>query len=144
MQLSTHTDYSLRLLIYLAMTPNENQQHTVQDASRRYHISNHHLAKVAQKLVQLGYIYGHRGRGGGLKLAKPPEDIRLGQLIRETENLQLLECFSMDPVCPIEPVCKLKHLLAKAQLAFLTILDDYTLSDLVTNKHKLSQLLQFN
>jgi len=141
MQLSTHTDYSLRLLIYLAITKNEKQHVTVQDASNRYHISVNHLAKVAQTLVQLGYIHSHRGRGGGLKLAKAPKEINLGQLIRKTENLQLLECFGQDSTCPIEPDCKLKLLLTKAQLAFLSVLDDCTLSDLVTNKRKLNKLL---
>jgi len=142
MQLSTHSDYSLRLLIYLAITPDSSRPATVQDAARRFQISANHLAKVAQALVQLGYIHGQRGRGGGLHLAKSPEQIRLGQLIRETENLQLLECFSHTPACPIEPACKLKQLLSRAQLAFLAVLDECTLSDLVPNKRKLNQLLQ--
>jgi Rrf2 family nitric oxide-sensitive transcriptional repressor len=142
LQLSTHTDYSLRLLIYLAITTDENQQVTVQDASDRYKISANHLAKVAQKLVQLGYVHGHRGRKGGLKLARPPEEIRLGQLVRETENLQLLQCFSPTPVCPIEPGCILKRILTQAQFAFLAVLDDCTLSDLVANNRKLNHLLQ--
>jgi len=140
MQLTTHTDYALRLLIYLAIAPAEHQC-TVQMAASRYRISANHLAKVAQTLVQLGYIHSLRGRGGGLKLAVPVQAITLGKLVRQTENLQLLECFGADPACPIEPACNLKRVLARATQAFLDVLDGYTLADLTNNRDKLHRLL---
>jgi Rrf2 family nitric oxide-sensitive transcriptional repressor len=140
MQLTTHTDYSLRLMIYLAILP-EEETGTVQSAAKHYGISANHLAKVAQTLVQLGYIRSLRGRGGGLKLAKPTGEIKLGKVVRETENLQLLECFGKDSTCPIVPACKLKQVLAEAQNAFLEVLDGYSLHDLVINKSRLLRLL---
>lgn len=140
MQLTTHTDYSLRLLIYLAVGPAERPA-TVQDAAARYGISANHLAKVAQTLVQLGYIHSRRGRGGGLELARPAGAIRLGEVVRATENLQLLECFGPASGCPIEPACQLKRVLATAQNAFLEILDGYTLTDITSARTGLERLL---
>lgn len=140
MQLTIHTDYSLRLLIYLVVHRGDRPP-TVQDAATRYGISVNHLAKVAQTLVQLGYVISHRGRGGGLELAQPANAIKLGDIVRQTENLQLLECFGPDSSCPIEPACNLKRVLGKAQKAFLDVLDNYTLADLTSNKGKLRALL---
>lgn len=140
MQLTSHTDYALRLLIYLAVHRGETPA-TVQDAATRYGISANHLAKVAQRLVQLGYVNSHRGRGGGLELACDTNAIGLGKLVRQTENLVLVECFGNDSECPIEPACGLKHVLDKAQQAFLGVLDDYTLADLIGQRSQLVQLL---
>lgn len=141
MQLTTHTDYALRLLIYLAVRDGEMPA-TVQAAAARYGISAHHVAKVAQTLVQLGYVNSHRGRGGGLSLAKPPEAINLGEVVRQTENLRLLECFGPDSTCPIDPACTLKQILGQAQAAFLAVLDGHTLAGLVTNDARLRGLLR--
>lgn len=141
MQLTTHTDYSLRLLIYLAIIGDDTTG-TIQLAAERYGISANHLAKVAQTLVQLGYIQSLRGRGGGLKLAFPASEINLGEVVRNTENLRLLECFGETSNCPIMPACNLKRILAIAQNAFLETLDDYSLADLVTNKKQLVGLLE--
>lgn len=141
MQLTTHTDYSLRLLIYLALLDN-NQTGTVQLAADHYGISSNHLAKVAQTLVQLGYVQGQRGRGGGLKLAMSADEINLGDIVRKTENLQLLECFGEESTCPIVPACNLKRVLANAQTAFLEVLDGFSLADLVTNRKQLIKLLE--
>ena len=140
MQLTTHTDYSLRLLIYLAITP-ANGQGTIQATAAHYRISAHHLAKVVQTLVQLGYIQSLRGRGGGLKLALLATEINLGQVVRQIENLQLLECFGPDSTCPIEPACNLKRVLGKALQAFIDVLDEYTLADLTTNRSRLQRML---
>ncbi|MDT0636023.1 Rrf2 family transcriptional regulator [Spectribacter hydrogenoxidans] len=140
MQLTTHTDYSLRLLIYLGIHSGDRPA-TVQDAANRYGISANHLAKVAQTLVQLGYIHSHRGRGGGLELALPVAEINVGAVVRQTENLQLLECFGPNSTCPIDPACKLKGVLGKAQQAFLEVLDSYRLSDLISNRDRLRKLL---
>ncbi len=141
MQLTTHTDYSLRLLIYLAIIGDDTTG-TIQLAADSYGISANHLAKVAQTLVQLGYIQSLRGRGGGLKLALPANKINLGDVVRNTENLRLLECFGEDSSCPIVPACNLKRVLAIAQNAFLETLDDYSLADLVSNRRQLNKLLE--
>ena len=140
MQLTTHTDYALRLLIYLAIAP-AGRSATVQDAASRYGISANHMARVAQTLVQLGYIHSRRGRGGGLELAHAPGTLRLGRLVRETENLQLLECFGPASSCPIEPSCQLKRVLSRAQEAFLEVLDEFTLADITTGRAGLNRLL---
>lgn len=140
MQLTTHSDYALRLLIYLAIHP-QDKPATVKDAAERYGVSTNHLAKVAQRLVQEKLVISQRGRGGGLKLATTPETINIGQLIRKTENLELLECFGDECACPIESVCILFGALRKAQKAFFDVLDGYTLADVVKNKHRLMQSL---
>jgi len=141
MQLTTHTDYSLRLLIYLAIIGDDTTG-TIQLAADSYGISANHLAKVAQTLVQLGYIQSLRGRGGGLKLALTANKINLGEVVRNTENLRLLECFGEDSSCPIVPACNLKRVLAIAQNAFLETLDGYSLADLVSNRRQLIKLLE--
>ena len=140
MKLTTHTDYALRLLIYLAVR-SEEMPATVQSAATHYGISAHHLAKVAQTLVQLGYVVSLRGRGGGLRLQLPAEEINIGALVKQTENLELLECFGPDSTCPIEPGCRLKGVLWKAQQALLAVLDGYVLADLVENRQELRVLL---
>lgn len=140
MQLTTHSDYALRLLVYLAIHPGDKPA-TVKDAAERYNISTNHLAKVAQKLVHEKIVISQRGRGGGLRLAMEPADINIGKLIRKTENLELLECFGENCSCPIESVCILFSAMQRAQLAFLNVLDEYTLADVVKNKPQLMQSL---
>lgn len=140
MQLTSHTDYALRLMIYLA-TLEDNRAGTIQDAARRFEISANHLAKVAQTLVQKNYVVSQRGRGGGLRLAQPASEINIGAVVRQTENLNLLPCFGESNACPIQPACKLKGVLGRAQLAFLEVLDQYTLADLITNQDTLRQLI---
>lgn len=139
MQLTTHTDYALRLLVYLAVQ--QSSKATIQDAAARFSISANHLAKVAQTLVQFNYVISHRGRGGGLELGQRAEDIGIGALVRQTENLQLLPCFADNSACPIDAACILKGALGRAQQAFLNVLDEYTLADLVKNKQQLRGLL---
>ena len=140
MQLSTHTDFSLRVLIYLALQK-ECMPVTVQKIANDYGISANHVAKVAQTLTQLGHVKSLRGRSGGLVLAVPAASINVGQVVRSVENLKLLECFGSGSSCPIEPVCQLKGILHKAQLAFLATLDEYTLADLIEPKAALGGLL---
>jgi Rrf2 family nitric oxide-sensitive transcriptional repressor len=140
MQLTTHSDYAMRLLVYLAIHPKDKPA-TVKDAAERYGISTNHLAKVAQKLVQEKMVISRRGRGGGLQLAMEPAEINIGKLIRKTENLELLECFGDQCACPIENVCILYSAMRQAQLAFLEVLDGYTLADVVKNKTNLLRSL---
>ena len=140
MQLSTHTDYSLRVLIYLALQK-DKEPVTVQTLAERYAVSANHIGKVGQTLTQLGTVNSLRARSGGLVLAMPAAQINVGQVVREVENLKLLECFGSQSNCQIESACRLKSVLYRALQAFLTVLDEYTLADLVVQPAALQQLL---
>ena len=140
MQLTTHTDYALRLLIYLAVFKSDTAL-TVQDAAGRYGISTNHLAKVAQNLVQQGYITSQRGRGGGLALTHDPADINIGEVVRAIETFNLVECFGDESICRIQRDCMLAAAIDEAREAFLQTLENYTLADLVQPKTKLARML---
>ena len=140
MHLTAHTDYALRLLIFMAIRK-DDEPATVQDVAKRYGISSHHVAKVARTLVHKGYLVSHRGRGGGLALTRPANQINIGEVVRQTENLRLLECFGPSSTCPIDPACTLKGVLGQAMQAFLDVLDRYNLLDLVENRDELRGLL---
>jgi Rrf2 family nitric oxide-sensitive transcriptional repressor len=131
MRLTVHSDYALRLLMLLAMEP--GRRHTIEEAARRYRVSGNHLKKVAQTLVQAGFIDSHRGRNGGLQLSRPPEKVNIGAVIRATEDdFALVECF--DPSvnrCIATPGCGLRGPFEEALRAFLHVLDGYTLADLI-------------
>ena len=130
MQLTRYTDFSLRVLIFLAVRQEELV--TIEEISSAYGISKAHLTKIVHQLGLAGYLETVRGRGGGLRLARPPERIRVGDVVRHTEAMPLVECF--DPKtshCRIEPVCELRGALNAALSAFLKTLDSYTLADLV-------------
>ncbi|MDT3705662.1 MAG: Rrf2 family transcriptional regulator [Thiobacillus sp.] len=133
MQLTKFTDYSLRVLIYLAHLPEGKALATIADISRDYEIPATHLMKVVHRLGQRGYIVTVRGKGGGMRLAKPPELINVGELIRDTEdNIDLVECFSSTKQdCPLLPACALKNVLLEARKSFLATLDFYSLSDIM-------------
>ena len=141
MQLTRYTDYSLRVLMYLAV--NQEELATIEGIAKAYGISNAHLMKIVHQLGLAGYVETVRGRGGGLRLAKPPEKIRIGEVVRHTEAMPLVECF--DPKtshCRIEGVCDLRAALKDALEAFLRTLDGYTLADLLVRRRKpLAQLL---
>lgn len=142
MRLTRHTDNALRALIYLGIHTAEAPAR-ITDIARRMGMSEDHLAKVIARLAQLGYVETIRGRDGGARLAKPPEEIVVGEVVRATEdNLNLVECF--DPAtnqCPIAPACALAPALDEALTAFLSVLDRYTLADLITKPRALSRLL---
>ena len=133
MRLTLHTDYALRLLMLLALEPDES--HTVESVSRRYDISRNHLNKVVQTLAQAGFIESQRGRGGGVRLAKPAEALNLGRIVRATEdNFHIVECFCRETnTCVVAPACGLRDPLDEALAAFLAVLDRYSLSDLIKN-----------
>ncbi|MEW5726329.1 MAG: Rrf2 family transcriptional regulator [Pseudomonadota bacterium] len=129
MKITQFTDFSLRLLLYLAR--HRDRVCTVREVAEFYCISAEHLKKIVRRLSELGYIQTVRGKHGGLRLAREPSEINLGRLMREEENLQLLPCSegaSQD--CPI-PDCKLRGAVDRALSAFLAVLDKETLADLV-------------
>jgi Rrf2 family transcriptional regulator, nitric oxide-sensitive transcriptional repressor len=135
MQLTRYTDYSLRVLIYL--TVHHGQLATIDEISEAYGISRAHLTKIVHQLGLAGYLTTVRGRGGGMRLSRPPEKIRVGDVVRHTEEMPLVECF--DPKtshCRIEPVCGLRAALREALQAFLKTLDEYTLADLVVRRRE--------
>jgi len=131
MRLTLHTDYALRLLMLLALEP--DQLHTIEEVARRYRISRNHLMKVALTLTQAGFVEGVRGRGGGLRLARAADRIGVGAVVRATEDgFALVECFDRDRNgCPVTAACGLRGPLEEALAAFLAVLDRYTLADLV-------------
>lgn len=141
MQLTRFTDYSLRMLIFLALEP--ERMGRIEEISESYGISKAHLMKVARELGREGFVEPVRGRGGGLLLAVPAEEIRIGDVVRRCEeNLALVECFAEDGACTIDTACSLRRVLNEALEAFLAVLDDYTLADLLKKRRKLSRLLQ--
>lgn len=141
MRLNTQTDYALRLLMHLAV--NSARLVTIQEVADRFSISKNHLMKLASALTHEGFVISVRGRSGGLKLAKPPERITIGAVVRCTENdFALVECFQAGRgECLITPACRLKGVLNGAVTAFLTELDRCTLSDLVQGNAPLEQML---
>ena len=134
MHITRFTDYSLRVLMYLALNP--TQQVTIQEIADSYGISKNHLMKVVQELNNKGYLQATRGKNGGLRLRGDPEAINLGTLVRATEqDLSLVECFGNNGLCVITPACQLKRVLAEALEAFLHTLDGYTLADLLPGEN---------
>jgi Rrf2 family nitric oxide-sensitive transcriptional repressor len=131
MQLTLFTDYCFRVLIYLAQRPQARV--TISELSDFYGISRHHLVKVVHWLGREGYLCTSRGKQGGLRLARPAQDINVGQLARATEpDFALVECFDATRnSCRILPQCGLAGVLMGATRAFLAELDRYTLADLV-------------
>lgn len=135
MRLTTYTDYSLRVLIYLAVSTDEHA--TIREIAQRYGISRSHLMKVVQELSKRGYVTALRGKNGGLHLNKAPSDIRLGTLVKEMENdLALAECLGENNQCILTPACGLKHVLAESLQAFFTTLDSYTLEDVIPGQQR--------
>lgn len=132
MQLSLHSDYALRVLMALAAG---DRQLSVDEIARRYGISRNHLAKVAQKLQTEGFVKTFRGRGGGMRLARPAHDIGVGDVVRRFENLEsFVGCFAAGGGCAVNGLCALKPALGGALAAFLDHLDGYRLSDLVPDR----------
>jgi Rrf2 family nitric oxide-sensitive transcriptional repressor len=136
MRLTRYSDYSLRVLMYLAVRPGHLA--TIDEISQAYGISRAHLMKVVHELGRAGFLETTRGRGGGLRLARAVDEIIVGDVVRQTEDkMDLVECF--DPAtseCRIETVCALRDALEEALDAFLTTLDGYTLADLVVRRRK--------
>jgi Rrf2 family nitric oxide-sensitive transcriptional repressor len=140
MQLTLFSDYALRIALYLAAHPDEVC--SVDEISRAYGISRAHLVKVVQRLTELELVSSVRGRGGGLRLARPPAEINIGALVRATEpHFDVVECFDMKTnTCPIAPACGLKGSLLRAQKAFLAVLDEQWLSDFAPRRERLLAL----
>lgn len=143
MRLTVYTDYALRLLMYLALR--DDGVATIAEIAASYGISRNHLMKVAYELGAAGFIETSRGRGGGLRLAKPADEIRLGAIVRGTEpDMALVTCFPpVEARCAIKNCCVLRGALEEAGAAFMTALDAYSLADLVRPRRRLRAALAF-
>jgi Rrf2 family transcriptional regulator, nitric oxide-sensitive transcriptional repressor len=135
MRLTKHTDYALRVLLYLGAWP--ERLVSTEEISDAYDISNNHLVKIIGNLGKHGILDVKRGRQGGIRLAQRPEDINIGQLVRLTEpDFYVTECFDKGGnTCPIMSSCSLIRPLHEARDAFLAVLDRYTLADLLGPRH---------
>ena len=141
MRLTAYTDFSLRVLMYLAL--HQGRRPTIAEIAERYGISRAHLMKVVYQLGLMGYVETTRGKGGGLTLARRLEDVTVGEIVRRTEpDMALVACFDAGaPVCVIAPACRLKGKLGEARAAFLKVLDDCTLAEVMENRPALEVLL---
>lgn len=131
MRLTTFTDYSLRVLIFVAQAPEGRT--TIAQIANAFEISENHLVKVVHTLGRLGVLFNTRGRGGGLRLAASPAQINVGRVVRATEGLNhVAECFDPESnQCMLAGHCRLEGVLHEAQDAFYAVLSKYTLADLL-------------
>ena len=140
MRLTLHTDYALRTLIQVAIAG--GKLITIDDIAQSFAISKQHLMKVVNDLGRKGYIDTVRGRNGGIRLRRRPRDIKVGQVVRDTEErLDVIGCLEQRGYCSIQRVCVVRNGLRDATEAFLEVLDAYTLADLIKPQRALSSLL---
>jgi len=136
MRLTRYTDYAMRVLLYLGARP--DRLCSIAEIAKAYAISQNHLMKVVNDLVNAGYLTSIRGRNGGIMLARPAPLINVGEVVRHTEDgFDLVDCGS----CIIAPACGLTSALAKALSAFLAVLDGYSLADLLDRREAMQMLL---
>lgn len=140
MQLTQQTDYALRMLFYLAQTPDQEWV-GVREISEAYKISHNHMLKVTQALVSHGFVESKRGAAGGVRLSMSPNLIIVGDVVRRIENnMGMAECMRGESSCPLLPHCVLKKAYMKATQAFLSVLDEYTVEDCATSPQLLKSL----
>jgi Rrf2 family nitric oxide-sensitive transcriptional repressor len=135
MRLTRYTDYAMRVLLHLAAR--DDGLASIGDIARLYDISQNHLMKVVQDLGKAGFVRTVRGRGGGIALARPADQIVVGQVVRQTEEgFQLVDCTN----CLIAPACTLPRVLNEATAAFIAVLDKYTVADLLDKRSQMRSL----
>ena len=136
MRLTRYTDFAMRVLLYLGRHP--DKLCSIAEVARAYGVSQNHLMKIVSDLVSAGYVESVRGRSGGIRLGRPPAEINVGALIRHTEDdFDLVGCGA----CIISPACGLTGVLDEALVAFMAVLDRYTLADVLARKGDFSHLL---
>ena len=142
MRLTQYSNFALRTLQLLALR--DPAIVSVEDVARAHRISRSHLVKVAHELGRRGYVETIRGRNGGMRLARPAEEITVGEIIRWTEApLELVECFNSETnTCPLLGACHLSRGIQRALRAFLSVLDDMTIADIAINRVALLERLQ--
>jgi Rrf2 family nitric oxide-sensitive transcriptional repressor len=135
MRLTRYTDYAMRVLLHLAAR--DDDLSSIGEIAGLYKISQNHLMKVVQDLGKAGFVRTVRGRGGGIALARPADQIIIGQVVRQTEEgFQLVDCTN----CVIAPACTLPRALNEATAAFIAVLDKYSLEDLLDQRHQMRAL----
>jgi len=141
MHITNFSDYTLRILIYLAT--NDSRKSSADEIAKAYDISFHHVAKAAQWLVREGFLISERGRSGGVRLRQAPEEINIGKVVKATEaGTTLVSCMKAGGGnCCISPACGLKLALAEAQAAFYQALERFSLADVISQKALLNRLL---
>jgi len=141
MRLTRFTDYALRTLMFLGLRGEEGAR--IREIAEHYGISENHLMKIVPELGKCGFVQTVRGRGGGLRMARPPEEIGVGAVVRAVEDdLALVECLGEErPRCAIAGACRLTVILGEALEAFLAVLDRYTLADLLGPSARLRAML---
>ena len=141
MRLTVYTDFALRVLMYVALQP--ERRPTIAEIAGSYGISKNHVMKVVYQLSLAGYLDTVRGQNGGVRLARPPQEIVLGEIVRRTEpDMAIVPCFApTNAACVLLPACKLRRALHEARDAFLAVLDGYSLADLADNRAELGALL---
>ncbi len=136
MRLTVHSDYALRVLMYLGVRT--DRLATIEEISTAYGISENHLMKVVNRLAKHGFVKALRGRGGGLRLGKLADAMTIGEVLRVVEDdFHIVECFGAADTCRISKACRLKHALNRALAAYLAELDSWTLADIVTDRKAL-------
>jgi Rrf2 family nitric oxide-sensitive transcriptional repressor len=140
MRLTLWTDYAFRTLIYVGIKGDELS--TIADIADSFGISKSHLMKIVNGLEQRGYLETVRGRNGGIRLKRMPAQVGVGAVVRDTEeDLAVIGCLGESNFCSIERCCVLKSVLREATQAFLRVLDEYTLADLIRPRSRLVQAL---
>ncbi|MCW2476222.1 MULTISPECIES: nitric oxide-sensing transcriptional repressor NsrR [unclassified Symbiopectobacterium] len=138
MQLTSFTDYGLRALIYMASLP-EGKMTNITEVTQVYGVSRNHMVKIINQLSRAGFVMAVRGKNGGIRLGKPAETIRIGDVVRALEPLSLVNC--NHEFCHITPACRLKLVLQQGVQRFLSELDQHTLADMVKENPPLYKLL---
>jgi len=144
MKLTAYTNYALRMLMYVALK--DGQPATVKEIADAYKISANHLKKAAIEMTKHGYLDTLQGRYGGYILALDPQMIRIGDVVRITEgDMEMVECFNPQTnTCPLIELCRFSRLFKKALKAFLDVIDEVTLADMITTPKELQVLLQIS
>jgi Rrf2 family nitric oxide-sensitive transcriptional repressor len=141
MRVTLQTDYSLRVLMYVATKGDELSN--IQDIAKSFDASKNHVMKVVFELGKRGYLETVRGRKGGIRLMRKPDQINVGAVVREAEpDLAIVGCLAEDGYCSVQKVCVLRRAFREATQAFTAVLDTYTLEDLIKPRSSLAKLLQ--
>ena len=139
MQLTLFTDYALRTLVFLALQP-EQHLSTITEVADRFSISRNHVVRIVHQLGMKGYIDTIRGKHGGIRLARARAEINLGDLIADMENMScLMDC--QREGCRLSPGCRFQSIMRKAMRAFMAVLAEFTLADLVRDEERMCDLL---
>ncbi len=132
MHLTQYSGYGLRVLVYVGLQ--DDRLSTIAEIAEAYDVSKNHLMKVVQQLAAEGFVFTKRGKNGGIRLASSPEKVSVGQVVRKLEpNFGVADCFHPDRNCKLFPACRLRAKLVKASEAFLGVLDEVTLADILAD-----------